>query len=73
MKIAMCEWPARKGGKFDGPVLEEFEDGSILISVRSEVPRWIEGTKLRVNREHILGYAEQSVMSPEDVRKARGK
>ena len=73
MKVAMCEWPARKGGKFDGPVVEEFEDGSILVAVRANGPRWIEGTRIRVKPEHILGYAEQSVTSPADQRKARGK
>ncbi len=70
MKIAMCEWPARKGGAFDGPVVKEFEDGSIIVAVRSTGPRWVEGTHIRVYPEHIKGYAEQSVTSPEDQRRA---
>ena len=71
MKIAMCEWPRSKGGAFEGPVIEEYPDGSILIAARVKGPRWIPGTHIRVRPEHIKGFAEQTVTSPEDRRRAR--
>lgn len=73
MKVAMCEWPGRGGQKlrFDGPVVQEYEDGSVKVAARSKGPRWEVGTHILVLKEHIKGFSDQEVISPADQRLAR--